>query len=102
MAFVNNTLTLIYEIINYTTKSYYNQYQYIMKELFIQKTYNTNLFTIEDLSQISDKFAFKAFYYLTYNCKFSSALVVSYIFWLFHYYILFDNVKSINWEIIQR
>lgn len=51
---------------------------------------------------ILDKFAFKNFNYLAYDCKISGTLVACYLLVLQDYYTLSNNVKSINWGMIQR
>lgn len=51
---------------------------------------------------ILDKFVFKNFNCLTYDCKINSTLVANYLLILQDYYILSDNVKYINWGMIQR
>lgn len=51
---------------------------------------------------VLNKFAFKNFNCLAYDCKISGILVACYLFVLQDYYTLSDNVKSINWGMIQR
>lgn len=71
-----------------------------MEAVFVKKIYNINLFTIENLPLILDKFALKTFNCLAYDYEISGVLVASYFLGLANYYILSNNVKSIDLRMI--
>ena len=73
-----------------------------MVAALIKKAYDTNLPTAENLPLIPNKSALKTFNCFAYDCEISDALVACYLLGLPNHYTLSDNVKSINWGMIQR
>lgn len=73
-----------------------------MEIIYVKKGYNVNLPIVENLPLISEKFVFKTLNCFAYDCKMSIALVVNYLLRLSNYYMLSNNVKSINLQMLQR
>lgn len=89
----------VHNIINYTTKRGYGQYQRIMATAIGKKTFKDwnkpgpkPLFYMP----ILDKFLFKAFNRLSHNCKISRPIVIKFLLVLPDHYIFNAFIKSIN------
>lgn len=79
-------------------KNNYSQYKQIIKAAFVKNTYDhIQLLSADIITYVApNKFALKALNCLVYDREISHSLVPSYLLGLHDYYILSDNLKSIN------